>query len=103
MKSVCRISGDLIIEVYVCNVEGKMFLGVPAERFLKFLLAHLRKDYILDANRMSAHAGRNSRGPNLMLVEDAGNYVCDVVELHDLTVYNRIWLKILESHIHQLK
>jgi hypothetical protein len=52
---------------------------------------------------MTTYSGGNSGSFDLMLAEDAGDDVSNVIEFHDLPVNHCVWLKILESETHQLK
>src|SRR3989442_13683415 len=80
-----------------------MLFGVPAKRLLKFVLAHLRKDDVFNDHRMTAYSGGHSGSFDLVLAEDAGDDVSNVIEFHDLPINNCVRLKILESQTHQLK
>jgi hypothetical protein len=52
---------------------------------------------------MAANSGCDSRGLDLMLIEDAVDHVRYVIQLHDLTVNDCVGLKILESQVHEVK
>jgi hypothetical protein len=52
---------------------------------------------------MAANAGSDSGSLDLMLVENAVDNVRHVVELHDLTIDDRVGLEIFKAQVHQVK
>ena len=95
-------AGDLIVEVHIRDIKRNVLFGVPTERFTKFVFTHLWQDDVLDDHRVAADSGCNSRGSNLVFVEDVCNNIGNVIELHDLTVDNRIGLQIFKAQVDQL-
>ncbi len=102
VQRVRRTAGDLVVKIHIRNIKRNVFLGVPAKRLVQFVLAHLREDNVLDDHRVAAHAGCDSRGFDLVLVENAGDNVRNVIELHDLTINDGVGLKILKSQVNKL-
>jgi hypothetical protein len=70
---------------------------MPTERLLEFLVAHVRQHDVLDDHGVTTDAGGNTRRTNLVFAEDVCDHVGDVVELHDLTINNRVGLQVFKT------
>src|SRR5258705_1297689 len=102
MQRLRRLPGEFVVEIDIGDIERNVLFSMPAERLLQLFLAHLRKNYVFDDNRVPAHSGGNAVCPDLVLFEDIGDDVGNVVELHDLTIDYGVGLQILEAQAEEM-
>src|SRR5882672_1517334 len=80
-----------------------MFFGMPGERFLKFVSRHLRQHDVLNDDGVSVHPGGDLHCFDLVLGENICNGSGDSVQLHYLSVDNRISRQGLIAQAYELE
>src|SRR5260370_27916710 len=74
VNRIGRGSSNVIIEIDIRDVERNVLLRVPGERFLEFIVSHLRQDDVLHDNRMPLNSSGYLWSLYLMLAKDLANH-----------------------------
>jgi hypothetical protein len=93
--------GHLVIETDIRQIIRNMFFGVPVDRFFELFAAHRRQNDVLDDDRMTADAGDDLGGVDVMVVAHVLDHFGNRVQLHNLSVDNRVVGKIFKSQTDQ--
>ena len=103
IRRVVPRTGDLVVKADIGEIVRDMLFGVPVDRFLKLVLAHRRQDDVLDDDGMAAHTGNDVIRVHLVVGAYVADHVRNRVQLHDLTVDDRVVGQILEAEAYEIQ